>query len=139
MRWVVRRSARGKGYDITDLEYSETKPGAMYPEIGHNLAKKIQSGEYTSGILLCGTGLGMSMAANKVEGVYAAVCHDVYPAKRVRASNAAQILTMGERVVGAESAKTVVDAWLASDYEGGSSAPKVEQMRELEKREFGAQ
>ncbi len=87
-------------------------------------------------ILICGTGLGMAMIANKVEGVYAGVCHDVYSAERLRASNNAQVLTMGERVVGVELAKTIVDAWLKAEYQGGRSAPKVDIMRQLEKESF---
>jgi len=125
-----------KGYDITDLQYSAHHP-ATYSDIGYNLALKVQSGEYTRGILLCGTGLGMAMIANKVEGVYAGVCHDVYSAERIRKSNNAQIITMGARVIGSEAAKKIIDAWLSSEFESGRSAPKVERMYELEKQSFG--
>jgi ribose 5-phosphate isomerase B len=76
------------------------------------------------------------MIANKVEGVYAGVCHDVFSAQRLRASNNAQILTMGERVIGVELAKTIVDAWLEAEFQGGGSGPKVETMRNLEKESF---
>ena len=105
-------------------------------EIGYNLALKIQDGSFGRGILICGTGLGMAMIANKVEGVYAGVCHDVYSAERLRKSNDAQVLTMGARVIGSELAKTIVDAWLQSEFQGGGSQPKVDQMRSLEKKSF---
>ena len=78
----------------------------------------------------------MAMIANKVEGVYAGVCHDVFSAERLRKSNDAQIITMGERVIGTELAKTIIDAWLLSDFQGGGSTAKVQQMRELEQKSF---
>lgn len=127
---------KGSGADVTDLDYSSEKAGAHYPEIGYNLALKIREGLFDRGILICGTGLGMAMIANKVETVFAGVCHDVYSAERLRKSNDAQVLTMGARVVGTELAKTVLDAWLKSEFAGGSSTEKVVQMRELEKRSF---
>jgi ribose 5-phosphate isomerase B len=84
--------------------------------------------------LICGTGIGMAIAANKVAGVRAALAHDVYSAERARKSNNAQILTLGARVIGPESAKTVVHAWLESEFAGGASSRKVEKIDELERR-----
>jgi ribose 5-phosphate isomerase B len=104
--------------------------------VGYNLAKKVRDEQLDRAILICGTGLGMAMIANKVEGVFAGVCHDVYSAQRLRASNNAQVLTMGARVVGEELAKTIVDAWLEAEYQGGRSASKVDTMRNLEKESF---
>jgi ribose 5-phosphate isomerase B len=136
LKKVLYDHLKSKGIDITDLEYSASKNGVMYPEIGFNLAKQIQAGNYDRGISICGTGLGMAMIANKVEGIYAGVCHDVFSAERLRKSNDAQIITMGERVIGPESAKTIIDAWLRSEFEGGGSTAKVQQMRELEQKSF---
>ena len=127
---------KANGYDITDLDYSSTKDTAYYPEIGYNLSLKIQNGKYDRGILICGTGIGMCIIANKVEGVFAGVCHDVFSAERLKKSNDAQILTMGERVIGSELAKKIVDAWLDSEFQGGGSSPKVEQLRKLEHESF---
>lgn len=127
---------KSTGADITDLDYLTINSGAHYPEIGFNLALKIKDGSFDRGILICGTGLGMAMIANKVETVFAGVCHDVYSAERLRKSNDAQVLTMGARVIGTELAKTVVDAWLRSEFLGGGSQEKVDQMRELEKKSF---
>lgn len=127
---------KSKGVEVVDLDFAGLKPGALYPEIGYNLALKIKDKEFERGILICGTGLGMAMIANKVETVYAGVCHDVFSAERLRKSNDAQVLTMGERVIGQELAKTIVDAWLNSEFQGGGSVSKVNQMRELEQKSF---
>jgi len=127
---------QSKGIQVEDLDYNGTHPDAAYPEVGYNLARKVAQEKLDRAILICGTGLGMAMIANKVEGVFAGVCHDVFSAERLRASNNAQVLTMGERVVGVELAKTIVDAWLKAEFQGGRSAPKVESMRKLEKESF---
>jgi ribose 5-phosphate isomerase B len=121
--------------EITDLNFGAGKELA-YPDIGYNLALKVKNAEYDRGILICGTGLGMAIIANKVEGVYAGVCHDVYSAERLQKSNNAQILTLGARVVGSELAKKIVDAWLDSEFEGKGSLPKVEQIHVLEHKSF---
>lgn len=120
------------GYDITDLEYSSTHD-CDYPEIAFNLAETISNHEFDRGFLFCGTGLGVAMMANKVPGVFAGTCHDVYSAERLAKSNDANVLTMGARVIGVEHAKMVAEAWLKSEFQGGGSTPKVEKMRTLEK------
>ena len=136
LKKVLVEHLKSKGIEVEDLDYNKIKADATYPEVGYHLALKVQEEQLDRAILICGTGLGMAMIANKVEGVYAGVCHDVYSAERLRASNNAQVLTMGARVVGDELARTIVDAWLKVEYQGGRSAPKVEIMRELEKESF---
>lgn len=136
LKTVIVDHLKSQGVDITDLDYSATKENPFYPEIGYNLALRIQDGSYDRGILICGTGLGMAMIANKVQGVYAGLCHDCFSAERLKKSNDANVLTMGERVVGPELAKMIVDAWLASKFAGGGSADKVKQMRQLEEKSF---
>lgn len=136
LKKVLVEHLKEKGVDVTDLRYAESKKHSMYPEIGYNLAIKLKEKEYDRGILICGTGLGMAMIANKVEGVFAGTCHDVFSAERLRKSNDAQIITMGERVIGPELAKTIIDAWLLSEFQGGGSSAKVKQMRDLEKESF---
>ncbi len=126
---------RALGVDVTDLNRS-AQSKVDYPDIGYNLAKKISAKEFERGILICGTGLGMAMVANKVEGVFAGTCHDVYSAERLSKSNNAQVLTMGARVIGPELAKMVVAAWVKSEFEAGRSLSKVERMRELEQKEL---
>ena len=119
------------GYEVEDYGLKE---GADYPDVAVEVAEAVARGEHERAILCCGTGLGMSITANKVPGVRAAQCHDVYSAERARKSNNAQVLTMGQRVIGQEAAKTVLDAWLESEFAGGSSAPKVEKMEEIDRR-----
>ena len=120
-----------KGYEVED--YSP-KEGDDYPDVAVTVAEAVADGEYERAILCCGTGLGMSITANKVPGVRAAQCHDVYSAERARKSNNAQVLTMGQRVIGPEAAKTVLDAWLESEFAGGSSTAKVEKMEAIDRR-----
>ena len=130
---VVCQFLKEKGVDITDLNYAGDG-AAMYPEIGYNLALKVKEKEYDRGILICGTGLGMSIIANKVEGVWAGLCHDVYSAQRLRKSNNANVITLGARVIGPELAKVIVEAFLESDFAGGRSQPKVDQLKSLEQQ-----
>ncbi len=119
LKKTVVEHLMSKGIPVEDLDFLGTNPEATYPEIGFNLAKKVKDEKADRAILICGTGLGMAMIANKVEGVFAGVCHDAYSAERLRASNNAQVLTMGARVIGEELAKTIVDAWLHAEYTRG--------------------
>ncbi len=134
LKAVIVAHLRALGAAVEDLNFLGAQK-ADYPDIGYNLAKRVAEREFDRGVLICGTGLGMAMIANKVEGIYAGVCHDVYSAERLRKSNDAHILTLGARVIGAEAAKCVVAAWLRSEFEAGRSLPKVARMRELERGE----
>jgi ribose 5-phosphate isomerase B len=111
-----------------------TQEKVDYPDIALLVAEAVARGEAERGILLCGTGIGMAIAANKVPGIRAALCHDVYSAERARKSNNAQILTMGARVIGVELAKKIVEAWLPSEFAGGRSAPKVAKINAIDER-----
>lgn len=122
------------GYEVEDYGLKED---ADYPDVAVEVAEAVARGEHERAILCCGTGLGMSITANKVPGVRAAQCHDAYSAERARKSNNAQVLTMGQRVIGQEAAKTVMEAWLDSEFAGGSSAAKVEKMEEIDRRYHG--
>lgn len=134
LKRVIVEHLRDSGVDVEDLDMLASEK-ADYPDIGLNLAQLVAAGKYDRGILICGTGLGMCMIANKVPGVYAGVCHDVYSAERLRKSNDAQIITLGGRVIGPELAKTIVDAWLKAEFEPERSGRKVARMRELEKQQ----
>ena len=134
LKATIVEHLRALGAEVEDLNFLAGRK-TDYPDIGYHLAKCVANREFERGILICGTGLGMAMIANKVEGVYAGACHDVYSAERLRKSNDAQVLTLGARVIGAEAAKCVVTAWLRSEFEAGRSLPKVSRMRELEKEE----
>lgn len=105
-----------------------------YPDIAVKVAEAVAENRYERGILLCGTGIGMAITANKVPGIRAALCHDTYSAERAQKSNDAQILTMGTRVVGPELAKKIVAAWLQSHFAGGPSARKVSKIMEVERK-----
>jgi ribose 5-phosphate isomerase B len=135
LKKILYDHLKKRGVNVTDLDFLG-RGKADYPDIGFHLAREIRKRRYDRGILICGTGLGMAMIANKVEGVFAGTCHDVYSAERLMKSNDAHILTMGARVIGAELAKMIVDAWLESEFQGGGSVPKVEKMRQLEKESF---
>jgi ribose 5-phosphate isomerase B len=114
---------REEGYEVTDFGCHSPEP-VDYPDVAYALARAVARGEHERGILICGTGIGMAMTANKVRGVRAAQVHDQYSAERSRKSNYAQIMTMGARVIGPELAKALVRTWLASEPEP-RSAPKV--------------
>lgn len=116
-----------EGHEVADFGTVDGKP-VLYPDIAHALATAVAEGRHDSGVLLCGTGIGMAITANKVKGIRAAQCHDTYSAERARKSNDAQIVTLGARVIGPELAKVIVHTFLTSQYEGGRSAPKVERI-----------
>ncbi len=106
----------------------------LYPEIANKLAVSIMEGKHKRGVLICGTGLGMAITANKVPGVRAATCHDVYSAERARKSNNAQIITFGAQVIGTVLAIKLLDAWLDSEFAGGRSQPKVDLMEAIDRK-----
>jgi len=120
-----------KGIEVDDFGAAEGDV-VLYPDVAYTVADAVAAGKYERAILVCGTGIGMSICANKVPGVRAAVCHDPFSAERARKSNNAQIMCMGERVIGPELAKYLVNIWLACDFSGGGSAPKVARINELE-------
>ena len=113
---------------VTDL----SQPG-FYADVSKALAEKVAEGEFDRGLLFCGTGIGVSISANKVPGIRAALTHDTYSAERAAKSNNAQIITMGARVIGPELAKAIVDRYLASDFDpNGSSAENVKAIDRLD-------
>lgn len=104
----------------------------LYPNVAEKVALAVAEGKYERAILTCGTGIGMCITANKIPGIRAAVCHDVFSAERARKSNDAQIICFGERVIGVELAKSLLKTWLECDFAGGGSAPKLEKMKEID-------
>lgn len=104
-----------------------------YPDIAEAVCGKIKAGECEKGILICGTGIGISMAANKINGIRAAVCHNEYTAKYTRLHNDANVLCMGGRVIGSGVAGEIVRVFLSTDFEGGRHAARVEKIHNLEK------
>lgn len=132
LKVIIKEHLQKKGYQVDDFGADKGQV-VLYPDVAYKVADEVAAGHYERAILLCGTGIGMCICANKVPGVRAAVCHDPFSAERSRKSNNAQIMCMGERVVGTELAKYLVDVWLGSDFSGGGSAPKVERIMELER------
>ena len=122
-----------KGYEVKDLGVNSDEP-VLYPEIAINFCEELKAGNYTRGILVCGTGIGMAMVANKVPGVRAAVIHDPYSAERSRASNDAQVAALGSLVIGVNAAKKMIDIWLESEFGGGRSQPKVDMIKAMDEK-----
>ncbi|MDQ3126955.1 MAG: RpiB/LacA/LacB family sugar-phosphate isomerase [Chloroflexota bacterium] len=132
---VIAADLIERGEMIETVRPDDIGPEAIdYPDVAERVASAVREGRTDRAILICGTGIGMAIAANKVPGVRAALAHDVYSAERARKSNNAQVLTLGARVIGPEAAKTVVHAWLASEFAGGASTRKVDKIDELERR-----
>jgi ribose 5-phosphate isomerase B len=104
-----------------------------YPDVAERVAIEVAEERAERGILVCGTGIGMSITANKIPGVRAALTHDTYSAERASASNNAQIITMGSRVIGPELARAIVETWLKTEYvDNARSGPKVKRMNEID-------
>ncbi len=127
--------AKRPGTLVTDLSRAPAGSSEYYANVADRLASAILRGEYDRGVLCCGTGIGMCISANKVPGIRAALTHDVYSAVRAAKSNNAHIITMGARVIGAEHAKCIVDAWLDSEFDPqGPSARNVAAVDELDSK-----
>ena len=121
--------------EIIDLSRPVGDEVEYYPDVAERVSLAVAAEHSDRGILVCGTGIGMAISACKVPGIRAAVCHDTYSAERARKSNNAQILALGARVIGQELAKTIVDVWLASEFDEQSpSAPKVARISAIDDR-----
>ncbi|MCT8468796.1 RpiB/LacA/LacB family sugar-phosphate isomerase [Chromohalobacter canadensis] len=126
---------RTLGYEPVDYGTYNAEP-VLYPDVAVKVARAIDSGEVVQGVLVCGTGIGVAISANKVRGIRAAQAHDTYSAAKARSSNDAQIVTLGARVVGPELAKAVVATFLETEFGGGGSRAKIERIAEYEKEAF---
>lgn len=135
MKEQVKAHLMEKGYDVEDVGTFSTA-SCNYPEIAHKLCQKIQSGEQKMGILICGTGIGMSMAANKHKGIRAACCSDVFSARLTRLHNNANVLCFGARVVGIGTALDLVDVFTETGFEGGKHQVRVDMITAIENGEL---
>lgn len=122
-----------RGFDVCDVG-TYTKDSCNYPDYASAACKKLQDGEAELGILICGTGIGMSMAANKHRGIRAACCSDTFSAKATREHNNANVLCFGERVVGQGLALELVDIFLDTDYLGGRHDARVAMLTDIENK-----
>lgn len=133
LKTMIKEYLQGKGYEVLDLGTNSTE-SCDYPEYGEKVGRAVASGEADLGIAICGTGLGISLAANKVKGIRACVCSEPYTAKMSRLHNNCNVLCFGARVVGSELAKMIVDEWLATEFEGGRHQRRVDLIMDIEKR-----
>jgi ribose 5-phosphate isomerase B len=135
LKEILKPFIETEGWDVADFGCHSEAP-VDYPDVGFAVSSAVARAEYSRAVLICGTGIGMAITANKVPGVRAAQAHDTFSAERARKSNNAQVLTIGSRVIGPELAKFIVRAWLESEFEGGHSARKVEKMIQIENANF---
>lgn len=131
MKAEVIRILEERGLEYKDFG-TYTADSCHYPIFGTRAAQAVSSGECEKGILICGTGIGMSLVANKVKGIRCSLCSDSYSAKMTRAHNDSNMLAMGARVIGVEVAKEIVAAWLDTPFEGGRHQTRVDMITALE-------
>ena len=123
---------KDKNIEFKDFGVFKTDP-VDYPDIAEVVVKEVQNGSFDRGILVCGTGVGMAICANKFDGIRAAVCHDLYSAQRSILSNNCQVITMGALVIGKNTGQELLKVWLDLEFKVGPSAKKVEKIMQLEK------
>ena len=127
LRQTIAKHVAAKGYDVTDIG-PMTSESTHYPKHGQEAAQRVANGDADLGILLCGTGQGIMMAANKVAGIRCGVCSDTFSARMIRQHNNANMLSMGARVIGEGLALDIVDAYLDAEFEGGRHATRVDMI-----------
>lgn len=128
---VLKADLEEHGYEVKDFgTYSDDS--CDYPDYAGPAAKAVASGECDKGVVVCGTGIGVSITANKVDGIRCALCHDVFSAKATRAHNDTNMLAMGQRVIGEGLALEILHAWLETEYEGGRHDQRIKKMMAYE-------
>ncbi len=133
LKLEIKAYLEEKGYEIMDLGTNSTE-SCDYPVYGEKVGRAVAAKEADLGILICGTGIGISLAANKVKGIRTCVCSEPFSAKLSKMHNNTNILAFGARVVGSELAKMIVDQWLEAEFEGGRHQRRVDQIMEIENR-----
>ena len=131
LKKVIAGLLSEEGHSYEDFGCYDTA-SVDYPDIGGRVAQAVTEGRFDHGILVCSTGIGMSMVANKVPGVRAALCHNIFSARRSREHNDANVLCLGEWVVGEGLAREIVSAYLGAQFQGGRHAQRLEKVREWE-------
>ncbi len=131
LRQAIAAHLDAQGFDVTDIGPMTTE-STDYPAHGQAAAEIVAAGESDLGIILCGTGQGIMMAANKVKGIRCGVCMDTFSAKMIRAHNDANMLALGARVIGENLALEIVDAFVATDFEGGRHGKRVDMIKALD-------
>jgi ribose 5-phosphate isomerase B len=131
LRQTIAAHVASLGYEVEDIG-PMTSESTHYPKHGEAAARRVASGDCALGIILCGTGQGIMMAANKVKGVRCGVCSDTFSARMIREHNNANMLSLGARVIGEGLALEIVDAFLGAEFEGGRHATRVDMISALE-------
>ena len=131
MKMEIMKYLQDKGIEVINVG-TDTTDRYHYPVAGFKAGKMVASGEVDGGVLICGTGVGVSLAANKVKGVRACVCSEPYTAKLSKQHNNTNIICFGARVIGIEMAKMIVDTWLDAKFEGGRHQDRVDMVMEIE-------
>lgn len=134
LKSTIIEHLRSKGMDVVDFGTNDKTTSVDYPDYAKIVAVQVKNEIDYFGILICGTGIGMSITANKFRGIRAAVCGDTFSARMSKTHNNANILCLGSRVIGKGLACDIVDAWFAADYEGGRHAKRLDKISEIEKR-----
>ena len=132
----VAKELSDAGHEISRFGSESTEP-CDYPDVAAEVAKAVSAGKVERGILLCGTGLGMCMTANKVHGIRAASCHDEYTTIMSRSHNDTNVLCLGGRVLTPDEAMRLVHLWLKTPFEGGRHVPRLKKITELEQEQCG--
>lgn len=131
---VLIQEMKNQGYEVVDFgTYNEDS--CDYPDYAVKAARAVASGDCEKGVVVCGTGIGVSMTCNKVHGIRCALCHDVFSAKATRTHNDANMLAMGQRVIGEGLAVEILNAWLNTEFEGGRHVQRIEKMMKIEGEE----
>lgn len=133
LREIIIKYLKNAGHEVFEYGAKEGEK-CDYPVPGRDVAEAIAAGKLDKGVLICGTGIGISLAANKVPGIRAAVCSEPYSAKMAALHNNAQIIAFGARVVGSEMAKMIVDTFLSTEYEGGRHQNRLDIITEIEEK-----
>lgn len=136
LKEVVSGYLERMGHEVMD-EGTFSLESCDYPDFAEKVAMRVASGEAERGILICATGIGMAMTANKIPGVRAALCNDLYTARYSRLHNDANVLTMGARVIGSGVAEEVVRIWIETPFEGGRHSRRLDKLSEIESRHGG--
>ena len=131
MKKEIKEYLESKGHEVIDVGTNSTDR-FNYPVSGYKVARMVADKQVDAGVLICGTGVGISLSANKVKGIRACVCSDPYTAKLSKQHNNTNIIAFGARVIGIETAKMIVDEWLSAEYEGGRHQIRVDMIQEIE-------
>lgn len=133
MKAAIKEHVEAKGYEVIDFGTNSTG-SCDYPEFGEKVGRAVAAKDVDYGIAICGTGIGIGIAASKVKGIRVCTCSEPYSARLSRMHNDTNVLTFGARVIGVEMAKMIVDEWLDNRYEGGRHQRRVDQLTEIENR-----